>query len=186
MFSVYLDGFSSSSSILQFGVPQGSIWAPVLFSLYMLPLGSILTKHGVSFHFYADDTQIYLPLRKNDQRGLGSLNMCLADIKSWFSSNILHLNEGKTEAIVFGSSGAPDCDLGDLDSCKKLSVRNLAVNFDSALKCDKQINSVVRSSFFQLRLLSKAKSFLSFKSSQVAFIYIALLTIQIVSKHLKS
>ncbi len=83
----------------------------------MLALGSILTKHGVSFHFYADDTQIYLPLRKNPQRGLGSFNTCLTDnqTKSWLSSHFLHLNEGKTEAIVFGSSGALDCDLGDLD-----------------------------------------------------------------------
>ncbi len=83
----------------------------------MLALGSILTKYGVSFHFYADDTQIYLPLRKNTQRGLGSFNTCLSDnqTKSWLSSHFLHLNEGKTEAIVFESSGALDCDLGDLD-----------------------------------------------------------------------
>ncbi len=34
--------------------------------------------------------------------------------------------------------------LGDLDYYKKLSVRNLGVNFDSALKFDKPINSVVK------------------------------------------
>lgn len=61
----------------------------------------------MGYYFYDDDTQINLCLRKNDKRGLGSLNTCLSDIKSWFSSNFLHLNEGKTEAIVFGSSGAP-------------------------------------------------------------------------------
>lgn len=33
-FYVFLDGFSSSSFALKFGVPQGSILAPVLFSLY--------------------------------------------------------------------------------------------------------------------------------------------------------
>ncbi len=36
--------------------------------------------------------------------------------------------------------------------------------FDEHLKFDRQINSVVKSSFFQLRLLSKAKSFLSYKN----------------------
>ncbi len=43
-------------------------------------------------------------------------------------------------------------------------MKNLGVVFDEHLKFDRQINSVVKSSFFQLRLLSKAKSFLSFKN----------------------
>lgn len=47
-FYVCFDGFSSSSCALKFGVPQGSILAPVLFSLYMLPLGSIFTMHDLT------------------------------------------------------------------------------------------------------------------------------------------
>lgn len=144
----HLDGFSSSNSTLHFGVPQGSILAPVLFSLYMLPLVSILTKHGVSFNFYADDTQIYLPLRKNDKRVLISQVTCLSDIKSWFS---LNFNENKMEVIVFGPSDTTDCYLGDLDIYIKPSVKNVGVIFDTALKFDKQINSVVKPSLFQLK-----------------------------------
>ncbi len=73
----------------------------------------------------------------------------------------------KTEIIVFKPSdsmtaAAPN--LGGLSSCVKHYVKNLGVVFDEHLKFDRQINSVVKSSFFQLRLLSKAKSFLSFKN----------------------
>jgi len=41
--------------------------------------------------------------------------------------------------------------------------KNVGVLFDSALKCDEQINVVVKSSFYQLRALAKVNNFLSFK-----------------------
>ncbi len=37
---------------LTWGVPQGSILVPLLFTLNMLPQGSIMSKFGVSYHFY--------------------------------------------------------------------------------------------------------------------------------------
>ena len=95
-FAVNLGHFSSSSASLSCGVLQGTILGPVLFSIYMIPLGQIIQKHNISFHCYADDTQLYLPLKPNDRRNLNSLLDCLEDIKCWMAQNVLQLNENKS------------------------------------------------------------------------------------------
>jgi len=65
----------SAAASLPCGVPQGSILRPILFSLYLLTLGSIIKNHN--FHFYADDLQIYLPVRLNKNTALTKLLDCI-------------------------------------------------------------------------------------------------------------
>ena len=78
-------GLSSigSSLISKYGVPQGSVLGPILFSLYTTPLSKVIQSHpGISFQFYTDDTQLYVHLaHKNVASALDKLSRCLEDVK---------------------------------------------------------------------------------------------------------
>lgn len=66
---------------------------------------------------------------------------------------------------MFGPSRVCDStpvNLGSLQQYVKSVVTNLGIKIDSEFKLDKQINVVVKSCFYQLRLLAKIKPVLSF------------------------
>ena len=61
-------GINESSSCLvnlDVGMPQSSVLASLLYVLYTSPLADFFKRHNVSYHFYADDSQLYLSLKGN-------------------------------------------------------------------------------------------------------------------------
>ena len=90
------------------------------FSYYTLPvLSKVIQNHpGIHFHFYADDTQLYVHLtHKHATLAFERLKNCLDDVRKWLSVNKLKLNPDKT--VLF-------C------SVQKMSVQNLA-NFSQSI-----------------------------------------------------
>ena len=66
---------------MSYGVPQGSVLCPVLFMLYMQPLSDIIARHSVLHHMFADDTELYKSVsRDNIPSLLDAMQRYAADV----------------------------------------------------------------------------------------------------------
>ena len=76
---VQVNGACSASHVLEFGVPQGSALGPLLYSMYTSPLGDIARRHQMFYHFYADDTQLYIKFRMSSVSDMNLSNAKLVN-----------------------------------------------------------------------------------------------------------
>ena len=111
---VAINGSLFDSKDLDFGVPQGSVLGPKLFTMYLAPLGDIARGLGIDFHAYADHCQLYIAFSKENVSMIEyKMENLLVEIKKGMSSNILKLIGDKTELLTVQG---PRCNPVDLQS----------------------------------------------------------------------
>ena len=102
---------TSSSHNLNYGLSQGSILGPMLFSLYTSALADLIRKHNMDFHLYADDTQLYIVFKSSIEGHLelakSKIETCVFDIDLWMSQNMLKMNRDKTELLILNAQHCP-------------------------------------------------------------------------------
>ena len=134
--------------------------------------------HGLQYHKYADDLQLYGqfdPTYATDYTRLrGQLVACLADIRIWMLKHLVKINDAKTELMLFVNpqqerliSEKPTVILGDCVVHAAKTVR-LGVLQDSHLDGDAHISSIVRSCNFHLYQLARVRRYISDEACRLA------------------
>ena len=171
--SVKVQEFSSSPTNLNYGVPQGSVLGPILFSLYTTPLSSLISSHSLDHELFADDTQMYTCFTPNSYSDAACcLQKTFQSISSWMSANFLALNPSKTEFMLFGTPQQlvklNDVCLSissDISISPASSVKNLGVVFDKHLSFHEHVTKISQACFFHIRDLRRIRPYLTLETA---------------------
>jgi hypothetical protein len=135
---------SNNWRIVSHGVPEGSIFGPLLFLLYINDLPSILQPY-TSPVLFADDTSIIL---KNNTTNdfLKNCRETFTKLNIWFISNELFLNYEKTNFLQFRTKNSSSFDINLTFDNKTTENKNhtkfLGITLDSTLKWSEHIESI--------------------------------------------
>ena len=98
-----LNGVKSECSQVSFGIPQGSVLGPTLFTLFTNDLPASVSTG--SLYMYADDTTAYCRGETIDI-AIAQLNKTLKEVYTWCLTNRLTPHLGKSEVMLL-SKGTP-------------------------------------------------------------------------------
>ena len=89
---------SSNIKDIEFGVPQGSILGPILFTLYINNIKKLSDKAEINL--FADDTNLFCS-DLNYNSLINKCNTVLNESNEWLKRNKLTLNAEKTHYLDF-------------------------------------------------------------------------------------
>ena len=122
------------------------------------------------YMYAADDIQLFLNFNPADQDSiqcaLSKLSACITEIKLWMTSNMLKLNDSKTEFFIATSSHNKQkltpvhLQIGTDFIAPSDNVRNLGIIFDSQMTMSPHVTGLCKALSFQLRNISRIRRFL--------------------------
>ncbi|XP_070182474.1 uncharacterized protein [Littorina saxatilis] len=139
--AVVIQNRHSEDTILKYGVPQGSVLGPVLFTMYIQPLGKVIKHHNVLYHMFADDTQLQKSAHtKQFTELVQSIESCSDHIKQWMTVNKLKMNDDKTEIMPLSDEEVRGANITIEDRGEILTGKQAADHFANSYASESHLN----------------------------------------------
>ena len=151
--------FNSSILTTNTGAPQGTVLAPILFSIYTNDCTSTFSNSPIIK--YADDTSIQALITSHDD--LANYKLEVSNFVNWCDNHFLQLNVKKTKELIVDFRIKDNCH--DLLNIKDESVERvsefkyLGIIFDEKLEWHSQTNKVQKKLNQRLFFMRKLNSF---------------------------
>ena len=162
---VKLNLLTSETEICEYGVPQGSVLGPLLYSLYVLSLKC----SGLQGRYYtfADDTVLLY-----SGEGVGDLERNVNDdlhlYTSWLDYNKLKVNIDKTKYMVFKQKNKHIQELNirikDTSISRVNKIKYLGLIIDENLNWQEHINMITSKTASMVAAVYRCRDYLSYRA----------------------
>ena len=170
---VSINGIKSSTKIISYGVPQGSLLGLSLFLFFINDLPSVIENAQITL--FADDTTISFS-HPNYTSLIQNVNTNLSNVYSWCIANKLTINVSKTESILISKrklenhSELSPIFLGNDSIQFSSSCKFLGVTIDERLSFQTHLNLTANKLSQTVGLLYRIRNLLD-ERAKLAFYY---------------
>ena len=171
---VLLHGSYSSKESVKYGVPQGSVLGPILFSLFINDLPLQVKDISVDCNMLADDTTLHKSGK--DMQIRSNMQDSLDQVSNWCDNNHMVINPIKTKSLTVATrqkhqlSPLPlDLVLNGAKIYQVSEHRVLGITIDNKLRWNSHINNVCKTVSRRVFLLSKLRYIVDIDTRQLFF-----------------
>ena len=165
---VSLSNSCSSFASVHSGVPQCSVICPLLLSMYIKILSTIIDSHSITHHSFAVDMQLQISAPPDKVYEIvHSIQSCISYVKAWATANMLKHNDKKKFMLVtpirlsISIAYLLESLLVMLKFRSNSPCRILGFTLDCHLTMNEHVSTIARTCYFEQRRLASIRRFLT-------------------------